>query len=76
MTKLGTYTLSTDDKEQHEMWLRGATIGADLNDFKNWMRDIVKHGGPHVNAQPLYDYRTMERTYEVLLKYLGEDING
>jgi len=76
MTKLGIYTLSTDDKEQHAMWLRGATINADLVDFKNWMRDIVKHGGPKMNAQPLYDNETMQRTYDVMFKYLGEYIDG
>tara|TARA_R100000655_G_scaffold89611_1_gene130101 strand:- start:441 stop:671 length:231 start_codon:yes stop_codon:yes gene_type:complete len=72
MTKLGTYTLSTDDKEKHAMWLKGATINADLTDFKNWMRDIVKHGGPKMNAKPLYDNETMQRTYDVMFKYLGE----
>ena len=76
MTKLGTYTLSTDDKEQHEMWLRGATITADLTDFKYWMRDVVKHGGPTENAKPLYDNETMQRTYDVLFKYLGEHLDG
>lgn len=76
MTKLGTYTLSTDDKERHEMWLRGATINADLVDFKNWMRDIVKHGGPKMNAKPLYDNETMQRTYDVMFKYLGEYLDG
>ena len=76
MTKLGLYTLSTDDKEKHEMWLRGATINADLIDFKNWMRNIVKNGGPKMNAKPLYDNETMQRTYDVMFKYLGEYIDG
>lgn len=73
--KLGLYTLSTDDKEKHDMWLRGSTITADLTDFKNWMRNIAKHGGPKKDGKPLYDNETMQRTYDVMFKYLGAYLN-
>tara|TARA_B100001094_G_scaffold170638_1_gene165024 strand:- start:2260 stop:2475 length:216 start_codon:yes stop_codon:yes gene_type:complete len=70
------YTLSTDDPKKHDMWRKGATINADLRDFESWMRHIVKHGGPKMNAKPLYDNETMQRTYDVMFKYLGTYLDG
>lgn len=37
------YTLSTDDKEEHLVWLNGGKYLAVIEDLRNWIRSELKY---------------------------------
>ena len=37
-----------------------------VNDFRQWLRRIVKYGGPTIEGKPVYDPETVMRIWSVL----------
>jgi len=43
-----------------------------VDDFRQWLRSIVKHGGPRVNGKLVYDPETAMRIWETF----NEKVSG
>ena len=43
-----------------------------VDDFRQWLRNVVKHGGPKVDGKPLYDAATAMRIWEAF----NEKVSG
>ena len=49
-----------------------AEVLEQVDDFRQWLRSIVKHGGPKVDGKPLYDPETAMRIWEAF----NEKVSG
>ena len=49
-----------------------AEVLEEVDDFRQWLRSIVKHGGPKVDGKPLYDAATAMRIWEAF----NEKVSG
>ena len=49
-----------------------AEVLEQVDDFRQWLRNIVKHGGPEVNGKLLYDAATAMRIWEAF----NEKVSG
>tara|TARA_R110000851_G_scaffold185076_1_gene334412 strand:+ start:67 stop:444 length:378 start_codon:yes stop_codon:yes gene_type:complete len=43
-----------------------------VDDFRQWLRSVAKHGGPKVDGKPLYDAATAMRIWEAF----NEKVSG
>ena len=43
-----------------------------VDDFRQWLRNVAKHGGPKVDGKPLYDAATAMRIWEAF----NEKVSG
>ena len=44
-----------------------------VDDFRQWLRNIVKHGGPEINGEVLYDAATAMRIQEAFNNKVAND---
>ena len=44
-----------------------------VDDFRQWLRSIVKHGGPKVNGKSVYDPETAMRIWEAFNEKVSGD---
>ena len=44
-----------------------------VDDFRQWLRNVVKHGGPEVNGKLLYDAETAMRIQEAFNNKVSND---
>ena len=49
-----------------------AEVLEEVDDFRQWLRSIVKHGGPKVNGKSVYDLETAMRICEAF----NEKVSG
>ena len=49
-----------------------AEVLSEVNDFRQWLRGIVKHGGPKVDGKLVYDPDTAMRIWETF----NEKVSG
>ena len=49
-----------------------AEVLEQVDDFRQWLRGIVKHGGPKADGKPLYDPETAMRIWEAF----NEKVSG
>ena len=49
-----------------------AEVLEQVEDFRQWLRSIVKHGGPKADGKPLYDPETAMRIWEAF----NEKVSG
>tara|TARA_R110002167_G_scaffold63751_1_gene180120 strand:- start:208 stop:438 length:231 start_codon:yes stop_codon:yes gene_type:complete len=49
-----------------------AEVLEQIEDFRQWLRNIVKHGGVEVNGKPVYDPATAIRIWEAF----NEKVSG
>jgi hypothetical protein len=56
------YTLSTDDKEEHLVWLNGGKYLGIIEDLRNWIRSELKY---NPDLKPL-EAKTLESVREKL----------
>jgi hypothetical protein len=50
-----------------------AEVLEQVDDFRQWLRSIVKHGGPKVDGKPLYDPETAMRIWEAFNEKVSGD---
>ena len=50
-----------------------AEVLSEVDDFRQWLRGIVKHGGPKVDGKPVYDRDTVIRISEVFCEKVSGD---
>jgi len=50
-----------------------AEVLAEVDDFREWLRSIVAHGGPKVNGKVVYDADTAMRIWEAFNEKIGGD---
>ena len=50
-----------------------AEVLEEVDDFRQWLRSIVKHGGPKVDGKPMYDRDTVIRISEVFCEKVSGD---
>jgi len=43
-----------------------------VEDFRQWLRNIAKHGGPKVNGKSVYDSDTIMRVWEAFCEQITE----
>jgi len=44
-----------------------------VDDFRQWLRNVVKHGGPEMNGELLYDAATAMRIWEAFNNKVAND---
>ena len=49
-----------------------AEVLEEVDDFRQWLRNVAKHGGPKVDGKPLYDAATAMRIWEAF----NEKVSG
>ena len=50
-----------------------AEVLEQVDDFRQWLRSIVKHGGPKVNGKSVYDLETAMRIWEAFNEKISGD---
>ena len=50
-----------------------AEVLEQVDEFRHWLRNIVKHGGPKVDGNLVYDPSTAMRIWEVFNEKVGGD---
>ena len=50
-----------------------AEVLEQVDDFRQWLRSIVAHGGPKVDGKPLYDLETAMRIWEAFNEKISGD---
>ena len=50
-----------------------AEVLEQVDDFRQWLRGIVKHGGPKVNGKSVYDPATAMRIWEAFNEKVSGD---
>jgi hypothetical protein len=50
-----------------------AEVLEEVEDFRQWLRSIVKHGGPKVNGKLVYDPETAMRIWEAFNEKVSGD---
>ena len=50
-----------------------AEVLEQVDDFRQWLRSIVKHGGPRVNGKLVYDPETAMRIWEAFNEKVSGD---
>ena len=49
-----------------------AEVLEEVDDFRQWLRSIVKHGGPKVDGKLVYDPDTIMRVWEAFCEQITE----